>query len=287
MFDFLKKKEMKIYKIEIPMTADWEKWLWEIYWFPKVFKKFDWKTNISTNSFCEHQYFKLDKDRFSNEEIPSQRLTEDIRDVNFMWAWDYFWVTEKFKQFAEKEKLWLYFLPIKVNWEKRYIMSRQTLPVISDYEVDIENSRYFKWKLMIGNYTVFRSDFIEYYDLQMFSDVIHSDLYITSELKEKFEKEWFIFRYKEEYAVTYKKLDKEKIKEDLLYAREKERELRLTEERKEKYEKWDKILEEVLVEEWNEKLLKKFREEIKWEWKNDFERYEKWEMWPMEKIHFY
>ncbi len=34
-------------------------------------------------------------------------------------------------------------------------------------------------------------------------------------------------------------------------------------------------------------MLEKFRKEIKWEWKKDFDRYEKWEMWPMEKITYW
>ncbi len=57
---------------------------------------------------------------------------------------------------------------------------------------------------------------------------------------------------------------------------------------KEKYlQDTDEALEQILIEDWETEILEKFRKEMKWIWKKDFDRYEKGEMWPLEKITFW
>ena len=284
MLNIFKKKDIKIYEV---MNYFHKHDITATILIPKKMNEIFYKFLGNRPDIWLHKYLRLiPKDFFKDEELEvHQHIKWFELDVENTW-WFQYCVSEKFKNFAEKEKLWLEFYPVIARWKRMYIMLWQTLPVISDYEMDVEKSKYSDMWFVEYSDRVFRSDFIEYYGYQMFSNSTHSMTFITWELKEKFDKQWFLLNYKE-LPITQKKLDKKEIEKDLLYARERERELYLIDRFKEKYQKADDILEKVLVEEWNKKLLKKFREEIKWEWKKDFERYEKWEMEPMEKIHFW
>jgi hypothetical protein len=236
-----------------------------------------------------NKYLRLHPDKYKDYELEileqKSKNRYDVENVGMNGLWC---ASQRFKDFIDQEDIPLDFFPVKVEGERRHLMMWRNLPVISDYEVDIPKNRYWgrdKDKLDCAH-PVFRSDFIEYYGSQIFSEKTYTYIFVTNTLKKKLEQQDFKFTF-EEKQVTQKKLNSQKIKKDLIYARNKEREILLSVSRYQKLQEVDDYLEKVLIEEGDKKILERFKEEMKGKWKKDFERYEQGIMEPLEKIMYW
>ncbi len=287
MFNLFKKKNMNVYKVNTPYDDDGN--LFILWLMPKKLNKM-FLDNSSTsldNKLLLVNYLRLKTDRFKNENLEISEKWEkyvslDVEKVD----WPFWLGSERFKKFSEKEKLWLEFFPVLVNEKRKYLVSWRKVPTFWDYDVDTDNTKMGRrWSIDREFNTVFRSDVIEYYSWKFFCNSYYNYKYIVWDIKEKLTKEWFILKY-EKRECTQKKFDKKLVENHLIKSRESEKEI-LTPYLKNIYQKTDEALEQILIEDWETKLLEKFRKEMKWIWKRDFDRYEKWEMWPLEKITFW
>ncbi len=190
--------------------------------------------------------------------------------------WDCdFWISnDRFKEFSERENLGLEFFPVLVENKRRYLVSWRKLPTFWSYDLDLEENEYDEYwlKKWEPNY-VFSSDVIQYYDWKMFCGSAHVSKYITWDIKEKMEKENFLFIFQERKC-TQKAFNKKVVEEHLKKSRKDEKKTLNKLVRKE-YEDTDEALEKILIEDWETEILEKFRNEMKGIWKKDFDRYEK------------
>ena len=233
-----------------------------------------------------YKYLLLHPRQFKDYELVVHESKSDIRlDVERVHGGMYC-VSERFKQFVEQERIPLDFFPIRVEGEGRYLMMWRRLPVVSDYEVDREKSKYYQDGALRTSSTVIRSDILEYLEYHIFDNPSHIFTYVTDSLKAKFDCERFLLGYRE-LGITHRVIDPTKVRATLLFARRKERELYLTEQRKQRLQKVDDYLEKILVEEGDLKALDQFRSELKGIWKRDFERYEQGLMTPDERITYW
>ncbi len=252
---------------------------------------------LFVNEIAITKYLKLNPDKFKDHEleIESIGLKNGRDDIEHVLP-EMELISPRFKEFAEKENLPFDFFPVLADGERRYLMMWRNLPVISDFEVDIEKSKYFPHdlnRIAGGGNMFFRSDFLEYYNFNIFCYIYHTYTFITDSLKQKLEIENFKLTF-EEKPVTQKKLDKKEIINDLIFARQKERESYIDRKKSEfarkrykQFEQVDDFLEEILAEEGNKDVLAKFYETTRGEWKKDFERFDNGEMGELEKIRYW
>lgn len=237
-----------------------------------------------------YKYLKLHPNKYADYELELLERNSSTRlDVEDMGEGGLWCASERFKEFSDKEQLGFDFFPVKVEKERRYLMAWRNLPVLTDYEVDTKKSRFY-----IGNLSglldysgvVFRSDIIEYLGHQIFCDTTYTYRFVVDYLKEKLEKQGFLFSY-EVMPVTEKNLNVKKVEKVMVEGRKRERELYLIDGNKQKFQDVDDCLEKVLIEEGDKEILDKFRNEMKGEWKKNFERYEKGLLEPMERIKYW
>jgi hypothetical protein len=208
----------------------------------------------------------------------------DVENVGMNGLWC---ASQRFKDFIDQEDIPLDFFPVKVEGEKRYLMMWRNLPSIGDYEVDIGKSRYYEeGGCARPDNIVFRSDFLNFYRYEIFCSSSHTYLYVTDTFKKKLDENNFKFTLTER-EVTQKELDEKALEKDLIYAREMERKIKLTELVYQKLQEVDDYLEKVLIEEGDKKVLQRFQKEMRGKWKKDFERYEQGIMEPLEKITYW
>lgn len=292
MLNFFRKKEgLKIYGVRVYSFNGYNN---REYQRPKGLEKIKrgFPPLFITKLFLS-QYLKTNPSRYENYNlaIKNERLKARL-DVE--WGGPEAWyVSQRFKDFCLQENLPFDFFPIMIEGERRYITMWRNLPVITDYEVDNQKTTHSQKGYVDMSSLTFRSDFIEYSSYQIFSETDHIYIYITDSLKQKLEANNFKFSFKgpnwktESYPVTQKKLNPEKLKKELIYAREMERKLYLTKEQYEKLQAVDDFLEKALIADQDQKALARFRAEMKGVWKKDFERFEKGLMQPLERITYW
>jgi hypothetical protein len=227
-------------------------------------------------------YLQSNPEKYKNTELELFSLYSEKRYDAERVGGKHLWCTsQKFKDFMESEGVPFDFYPIKVEGERRYLTMRLRLPVLSDYECDLENSRYTDGH--IHGKRVFRSDFLEYYDHKVFRDFTASYVYCSKSFKDRLESSGLMLRYVP-IATTEVLYDESNLQADSLRATRMERELFLTEWRYKMFEGIDDTLEKILIQDDNQQALNKFRSEIKGRWKDQFERYRAGTMPPEERV---
>jgi len=235
-----------------------------------------------------HIYLCLKPNMLKNTELELLEKRSNKRlDVESIAGTGFWCTSQRFKEFIEAEKIPLDFFPVLVEGERRYLTLCRRLDVLTGYELDLKKSDYKIYDGIISIHNeVFRSDVIEYYNYQFFSDVFHISKYVTEDFKMKLEKEGFLLTF-DLKPVTEMKFKKKKVEKDLIFARQKEREMYLTPQGYKDFELLDCHIEKVLMEEGDQQVLQKFQTEFKGRWKKDFERYEQGLMQPLEKITYW
>jgi len=269
------------------------------YQYPDFLKKLSYSTSkVWYTDLLINKYFSCNPNKLQNEqlEIASEKSKKTLAVEPIspqLWC-----ANEAFYNFCLQKNLNFEFFPIQANNDLRYLTMWRKIPVITDYELDVSKCRYNENSSSIKGFleietTVFRSDILEHYSYPLFCNINHVYLFADNTIKEEFEKNNFLFNYsafkasQNEVPTTQIPLSKKTIDEVLLNARQKERILLLTDIRKQKLQDVDDYLEKILTEENDTIGLEKFHEEIKGNWKKDFERYEQNLMEPLDKITYW
>ena len=242
---------------------EWPKYLWKLF--------MDIAASYISELFV-YEYLKLHPNKFADEELEiferNKRHTPlDIEACRISWIYI---VSQKFKDFAGREWLPLDFFPVKVYGERRYMMMWRRLPHISKFEFYTEDGSPPDC-LTID--LVFRSDVLQFFGYRIFCTETYVPIFVDDVLRKKMEDEWFLLAYSD-MKIQEIPLDRELVSQQIKKNKIKEFEKYgwLIEE---EWQELDEHLENILIQEWDEGILEKFRWEVKWDWMKQREEYER------------
>lgn len=234
-----------------------------------------------------YNYLKLHPNKFAEDEtgvcILNTEKRHDIEEAHT----SIFLVTERFQQFCKKENLPLDFFPVLSEGERRYIMMWQTVPVLGEYEVDVEHSQYEKiithengisfLKFPLPGRTVFSSSYLDTLSIDaFFTFAARSALYCTMKVQQTIEDAGF--------EVYWTKFEANETSVDLIDSTRNQQILWLNEARREKYQRTFDYLEQILLAEGDKDVIEKFNVEIKSKWEDQFIRFADGTLPPDERV---
>jgi len=261
-------------------------------YLPKFYEEsFYRKSPLGDPVIFNYCYFFLKPDRFKDVELEVRKKRSNTRyDVEPFSIGYTFLVSQKFKDVCTQELLPLDFFPVLSDGERWYIMMWRGVPVLGDYEVDVEASRYFDLgddRLSPIDQTseklTLSEDFLRLRGIKnIFSFQNPVMLFITDSVKSVFDKAGLEYeiRYPYSISITNNKISKEAVSLAIIN----QQKIHLYNFKYEQKKKAYDYLEQVLLAEGDKDVIEKFNTEIKNKWEDQFIRFANGTLPPDERV---